>query len=48
MDITRRSGHDWPELHLLGLNGPGVTLWHRLEINKEVEQPLMSIASYQS
>lgn len=48
MDIIRRSGHDWPKLHLLGLSGPRVMLWHSLEINKEVKQPLISVALYQS
>lgn len=46
MDIIRRHGHDWSELLLLELNGRGVILWHRLEINKEVEQPLFAKAFY--
>lgn len=35
--ITRRYDHDWPELDLLGLSGPGVMLQHRLEINEELD-----------
>lgn len=40
MGVTRKCGHDWTELHLSGVSGPGGMLQHRLEINEDVEQPL--------
>lgn len=41
MGFARRCGHGRPELHLLGLSGPGVMSWNRLEIHGDVEQPLL-------
>ena len=49
MGFPRRRGHDWPELYLLGrVQWTWMMLWHRLEINKEVEQSLFPKEIYQS
>lgn len=43
MSITRRCGHNWPELHLVAFHG--VMSWDRLEINKEVGSPKSGLAA---
>lgn len=46
MSITRRCGHNWPELHLIAFCEPRVMLWDKLEINKEVGSLKSGLAAH--